>query len=306
MITTFNAMPPPVPRRARGRPSIIAALLGVAVALSGCGMAIKLGYNQASPIAFRWLDGYVDFNDAQSLRVRGALDEWFQWNRRTQLTDYADLLARAEADLQGNLTPERVCGWADEVRARIDTGVEHAAPTIVELAPTLSPQQIANIEKKYADRNERYRDDFLQRDPAKRRKAAADREIDRAEQLYGRLDDAQREMVRRSVAESPFDAELAYSERQRRQQDVLATLRRLAASRATRSDADLEFRALLQRLDHSPRDEYERYARRMTDYNCAFAAALHNATSAGQRRRAASTLHDYELDLRSLAADTSG
>src|SRR5450755_146898 len=93
MITMFNTMPPPVSRREHSRPTIIAALLlSLTLALGACGMVVKLSYNQGSSIAFRWLDGFVDFDDAQSLGVRAGLDEWFAWNRRTQLADYADRL----------------------------------------------------------------------------------------------------------------------------------------------------------------------------------------------------------------------
>jgi Family of unknown function (DUF6279) len=305
MITTFNiTMPPPVSRRLL-RPSIIAALLAVALALSGCGMAIKIGYGQASPIAFRWLDSYVDFNDAQSLRVRTALDDWFAWHRRTQLPDYADLLARARAEVPAPVTTERMCAWAGEVRDRIDTGFERAAPVLAEVLPTLSAQQIANIEKRYAEKNDEYRDDFLHREPAKRRKAAVRREVERAEMFYGRLDDAQREFVARSVARSPWDGELAYSERLRRQQDVLAMIRRLAAKRATAAEATAEIRAFVQRLDRSPRESYRRYAETLIDYNCNFAAALHNLTTAEQRLTAARKLKDYEDEFRALAADVS-
>ena len=266
-------------------------------------MATKIAYGQGPALAFRWLDGYVDFNDAQSLRVRGALDEWFRWHRRTQLTDYADLLARAEAELPGNITPERMCSWADAFRARFETALEHATPAILELAPTLSPQQIASIEKKYASGNETYRDDYLQRDPEKRRRATLEREIDRDEQFYGRLDAAQKDLVARSVAASPYDAELSFSERLRRQQDLLATLRRLTAARATPAVANVEFRAYLERIDHSPHEDYARYSVRLIDYNCAAASSLHNATTAEQRRHAVEKLRDYERDLRALAAD---
>lgn len=304
MITTFNTMPPPVSRRLR-RPSIIAALLALAVLLSSCGLVVRIGYNQGSPLAFRWLDGYVDFDDAQSLRVRTALDEWFTWHRRSQLPDYADLLARLQSELPGPTTPERTCFWAREIRARLEAGLERAAPTLADVVPTLSPQQIANVEKRYAEKNEDYRDDFLQRVPGKRHKAAVKREIERAEMLYGRLDDAQREFVARSVAQSPWNSELAYSERLRRQQDVLAMLRRLAANRASRADADTEIRAYVQRLERSPREDYRRYSERLADHNCSFAAALHNLTTAEQRRVAASKLKDYEDDLRALAAEAS-
>jgi hypothetical protein len=309
MITTFNTMPPSVSCRTRSRPSIIAALLALALSLSlllsGCGAVLKISYNQGSSLAFRWLDGYVDFNDAQSLRVRAALDEWFAWHRRTQLPDYADLLVRMRAEVLVNTTPERVCGWATELRHRVDAALEHAAPALGDVIPTLTPQQIANVEKRYGEKNEEYRDEYLQSNPAKRRQAAVDREIERGELLYGHLDDAQRALVSRAVAESPFDAELSYSERLRRQQDALAMLRRLATMRATRADVDAEMRAYVRRLDESPREDYRLYSVRLTEYNCSFAAALQNATSAAQRRAAAKTLKGYEDDLRALAAEAS-
>jgi hypothetical protein len=298
-------MPPPVLRRSRWRPPIIAALLVALAALSGCGMALKLGYDQGSPIAFRWLDGYVDFDDAQSLRVRGALDEWFAWHRRTQLPAYADLLLRGEAEVLVNTTPERVCAWADEIRRRVDLAFEHARPALLDLLPTLTAKQIANVEKKYAERNETFRDDFLQRDPATRREASVEREVERAEKLYGALDDAQRGRLAQGVADSPFDAELAYAERLRRQQDALAMLRRVVRPGATRADADAEMRAYVQRLDRSPDEGFRRYAAKLSDYNCALAASLHNRTSAAQRSIAVKRLQAYERDLRDLAAAAS-
>jgi hypothetical protein len=306
MITTFNTMPPPVLRRTGFRLPIIAALLAVMFLLSGCGLALKLGYEQGSPIAFRWFDGYVDFNDAQSLRVRGALDEWFAWHRRTQLPDYADLLARAEVEVLANTTPARACGWADEIRRRVDTAFEHAWPTLVDVLATLTPQQIANVEKKYAERNESFRDDYLQRDPRKRREAAVEREVERAERLYGSLDNAQRNDVARSVAASPFDAERSYAERLRRQQDALAIMRRLSAPGATRVDADAGIQAYVQRLDRSPSEDHRRYAVRLGEYNCAFAAALHNTTSDAQRQVARRRFQTYERELRALVAEASG
>ena len=280
-------------------------MLVVSVLFSGCGIALRMGYNQGPSLAFRWIDGYVDFDDAQSLRVRGALDDWFAWHRRTQLPDYADLLARAQTELQSAATAERMCTWSNELRARFDTALERAVPALAEIAPTLSPQQIANIEKKYASRNEEYRDDFLQRDPAKRKRAAVKREIERAEGFYGRLDSAQRDFVANALAESPWDGDIAYAERLRRQQDVLTVVRRLSMSRAAAREAEAEVRAYLQRLERSPHEPYRHYVVRLVDFNCGFAAALHNLTTAEQRKNAAKKLKGYEDDLRALAADAA-
>ena len=92
------AMPRPLLRAA-----IIAALAAVLVLVSGCS-AIGLVYKQADTLAFRWLDRYADFDDAQSLRVRESIAAWFSWHRRTQLPDYADLLTGVEADVLADTT----------------------------------------------------------------------------------------------------------------------------------------------------------------------------------------------------------
>src|ERR1700690_2618283 len=133
MITTFNTMPLPASGRGHSRPTIIAALLlSLTLALCACGMVVKLAYNQGSSIAFRWLDAYVDFDDAQSMRVRAALDEWFAWHRRTQLPDYADRFARAGVEVLADTTANRVCGWNAEIHGRIGAGIEHAVPALAD------------------------------------------------------------------------------------------------------------------------------------------------------------------------------
>jgi hypothetical protein len=302
MITTFNTMRLPVPSR-RGRLPIIAMMLAVSVLLSGCGMALRLGYNQGPSLAFRWLDAYAEFDDAQSLKVRAALDDFFAWHRRTQLPDYAELLARAQTELPDAATAERMCAWSQELRARFDTALERAVPTMAEVLPTLSLQQLASIEKQYGVKNGEYRNDFLHRDPAKRRKAATEREIERAEDFYGRLDDAQREFVARSMAESPWDGDLAYAERLRRQQDLLAVARRLAANRAPPAEAEAEVRAWIKRLQRSPQESHRRYQAQLVDYNCGYAAGLHNLTTVEQRKKAANKLKGWEDELRALAGE---
>jgi hypothetical protein len=291
--------------RPRVRSSIIAALsLALLFALSGCSM-LKLGYSQASPLVYRWLDRYVDFDDIQANRVRSALDEAMVWHRRSQLPDYVELLVRAEAEVVGDATPERMCAWGRELRGRIDPVLQYLAPTIAEVAQTLTPAQIAHIEKRYAGSNDEWREEHWQRDPKQRQRAAVKREIERAENFYGKLDEAQRELVARAVAASPFDPEVALAERQRRQQEVVALARRLREGGIGRDDAVAQVRGYLQRLDQTPRESQRAYAERLAMHNCSFASELHNATSAAQRRAAAQKLKGYETDLRALIAEAA-
>jgi hypothetical protein len=305
MTTTFNTMPPSALRRRSVRRSIIGVLAtALVLATTGCSL-IKLGYGQASGLTYRWLDRYVDFDNEQSLRVRPALDDALAWHRRTQLPDYVQLLARAEAEVAADSTPERMCAWAGELRSRIDPVLQHLAPTIADVARTLSPAQVANIEKRFAETNEEYRDDYMQRNPQRRHKAEVKREVERAETFYGRLDAAQRNLVAHSVTTSPYDAEVAYAERKERQQDVLSLVRRLREASSGRDDAIAQVRAYLSGIDRSPRESYRRYSERVTAHRCALASELHNSASAAQRNEAARKLAGYRADARDLMGDAA-
>jgi hypothetical protein len=308
MTTTFKTMPTSaLPRPAR-RSSIIAALgvaLVLTIALAACSL-VKIGYGQADAIAFRWLDGYVDFDDAQSLRARTALADALAWHRRSQLPDYVQLLARAEAESADDTTPERMCAWAGEIRARLDPILQTLAPAITEVALTLAPAQLSRIEERFAETNEEFGDEHLQQGTHRRQRAMVRREVDRAEMLYGKLDDAQRALVVESVRGSPYSAERVDAERRSRQQEALAFLRRLREANPGRDQALVRVRAYLRAIDRSPREGYREYAERVTAYNCALASALHNTTSAAQRREAAKRLLGYRNDLRALIGEGAG
>ena len=307
MTTTFKTMPTFALPRPWRRSSIIAALVValVAVALAGCSL-VQLGYGQLDALLFRWLDGYVEFDDAQSLRARSALDEALAWHRRTQLPDYAQLLARAEAEVGADTTPARMCEWSDEIRGRLDPILQHLAPAITDVALTLSPAQLAGIEKRFAETNDEFRDRYLQRSLQRRERATVKREIEQAEMLYGKLDEAQRALVVESVRSSPYSAEVVDAERRNRQRDTVAFLRRLRESQPARDDALAQVRTFLRTVDHSPRDAYRAYVARYVAHNCELASALHNSTSAAQRGEAAKRLAGYRGDVRALVGEGAG
>ena len=269
--------------------------------VSGCS-ALRIGYSQAPDIVYWWLDGYVDFNSAQTPRVRGALEQWFAWHRRTQLPDYASLLARAQLEAKADTTAARVCEWQTDLVKRARTAFDRAAAPAAEILLTITPQQISYLEHRYAKNNNEFRDDYLQPDPAKRSAATLKRVVERAETLYGRLDDAQLARVSEALERSPFDPELWLTERKRRQQEALQLLRKVSAGGTTREQAQAALQVYVDHLERSPQDSYRRYSERLMDFNCAFAASLHNSTSATQRRAAVATLAGWEGDARALMA----
>ncbi len=258
---------------------------------------MRWGYDHGAWLSYRWLDGFVGFDEAQGRRVRAGLDEFFAWHRKTQLDDYRALLARARGDVQADTTPEQVCAWNERVQQRLDPLLERAMPTLVDVTLTLTPAQLARIEARNAERNDEYRADFLQPMP-ERRAREVERALERTEELYGRLTREQRAWMEQRLTDNPADADRAYAQRLARQADIVATLRRVRQPGTTREAAEAALRELVARL-RRPADPA--YAERVRTWNCQVAADVHNRLSPAQRRHAIRTIGRWENDLRLLS-----
>ncbi len=290
-------------RASTAKAAIIGGCLLALLLLGGCS-AVRVGYNQAPTLAWWWLDGYMDFDATQAPKVKDTLAQWFAWHRSTQLPDYADLLAAAQQQVMQPATPAQVCRWNDDLRVRLTVAFAQGVPLAADLLPLLKPAQLAQLERRYRKSNLEFEEDFLQQ-PDERQKAATKRTVDRAEMLYGRLDDNQRRLIAAGVAASPFDPAAWYAERQALQSQTLQTLARLTAGGPARADRESNLaglKALADRVLRAPPGPYRDYQQRLTDYNCEFIARLHNSTTPKQRLAARDRLHGWEEDLRVLAA----
>jgi hypothetical protein len=293
MITTLTAM----------RCSLLkSAIIGLlALVLAGCS-ALRLSYNSGATLAWWWLDGYVDFSREQAPVVQQGIDRWFEWHRATQLPEYASLLAAAGREVLDPATPAQACRWQGRLRDALDPALDRAIELAADLVPDLTEAQFRHMEQRFEKVNDEMRDDFLQPDLVERARESVKRTLERAERLYGPLDEAQQRVIAAGVAASPFDPERWLADRQRRQRETLSILRGLVASRADRDRRIAGLHALAVRVERSPDADYRAYQDRLAGYNCAFAARIHNATTPEQRRRARETLKGWEDDLRALSA----
>lgn len=300
-MTTFNAMRRSFFYRCR-RGLIIGLTTTFAVALLGGCSALRLAYDQGPTVTRWWLDSYLDLTDAQEPLARQAIAGWFDWHRSTQLIDYAQLLQRAQAEVMAPARGEQVCRWAEEVRARYEGAIDRALPLVVEAARTLQTKQVEHLEAKYAKKNADYRKEFLQSKPEERLEASVERAIDRAQTLYGRLEPAQKRWLAAQLKASPFDAQAWYLQRTAQQQDILKTLRQLAAEKPDRERTLAALTGLKNRWVSSARGDAPSYQQRLLQVNCEWMAELHNTTSLSQRQHARDKLKSWEEDLRALAA----
>ncbi|MBP6407012.1 MAG: hypothetical protein KA335_15245, partial [Ramlibacter sp.] len=126
---------------------------------------------------------------------------------------------------------------------------------------------------------------------------------ERAEMIYGTLDDTQRAVLQRTVEQAAFDARAVLAERQRRQQDALDTLRAItAAPGLPAAQARAALRGYLQRTLESPDAAWRARRDAWQQEMCRGFAALHAGTTAAQREAAVRRLRAYQRDLQELAA----
>jgi hypothetical protein len=279
----------------------IIGLLVFAALLQGCS-AIKLAYNNASDFGYWWLDGYVDFSEAQTLRLRADMARLHHWHRTSELPKYAALLQKMELLAPANIGAEQVCALADEMRGQLDVLVAQIEPTVAALALTLTPAQLETMARKYAKTDDKYRDEWLSGTPEEQKRKRYKQVLERTEMIYGGLAAPQKDTIRQQVDLSSFDARLNYEERQRRQQDALQTLRRISTARPPLNEARELVHGYLMRTIDSPNPAYRAYQQSLLQEGCRSFAIAHNTTTPAQREVAVKRLRAYERDLLDLAA----
>ena len=269
--------------------------------MTGCS-AVKLGYNNAPSLIYWWLDGYLDFNETQSLQVREGLTMLHAWHRSQALPAYAETLQKMQRLVPGKPSPEQICAVATEVRGYMQQLGARAAETLSVLTPTLRPEQFKYLAQQFEKKNKKWRDEWLDLTPDELADHRLKLAVDRAQNLYGRLQESQRAVLRQGIASSPFDASISYKEIQRRQQDILRTLAEHSNSADRPAHVKAELLALIERSLNSPDAAYRQQQERLISEGCEMMAKLHNSITPAQRSKAMEVLKDYEADARILAA----
>jgi len=279
----------------------IIGLLGIAALLGACS-AVQLGYNNLPNVAYWWLDSYIDFNDEQAVLVREDLRRLHAWHRSEELPRLQATLARIEELAPDNISPQQACTFVPAAFERLNAILVRAEPALVTLAMGLAPEQLAHLQRKYERNNADYRKEWVRLAPAQLREKRFRQFVDRAEKFYGPLEEPQLAALRREVNRSTFDPRRALAERERRQEDLLATLRRIARQPLTIADARALLHGYFERAQ-APPDAAQRAAwQSWVDEGCRSFSAMHNATTAVQRQQAVGRLRGFQRDLRELAS----
>ena len=258
------------------------------VLLQGCSPT-RLAYNNAD-VFLRWqANNYFDFQGEQSDELDRSLVAFLAWHRAKALPQYARLGEEAAARMLRGVRREDLDWSYDAVRAQIREALGAAANDAAGLLDKLSPEQISHLEARLAEENRKFEKEWVQGTMEERHKRRVTRNLDRLEEWYGTLSEAQTERVRRYSTRAPFSAELRLRDRKRMQAEFVAMLRAreavrrlgpwaqdwearrepayVEATRATRA----EYVELLLDLDRTlSTDQREHAARRLKRYATLF------------------------------------
>lgn len=269
--------------------------------LSACGL-VRTGYEQLDTISYWWLDRYLDFNETQLRDVKADLRALHAWHRSSQLPAYADILAELQVMVNNDVTPAAACEVIGRARERFDTLLLHSAPQATNFALSIEPSNLKQLRKKIADQDKKWREKWLDISAQKLAEDRLDEWSDRSEFFYGRLSAQQKQAIRGAIARSVLDPKINWMLRQKRQEDMLATLEKIRKSKPSPAMAEAEIRSLMERSLYPEDPVGAEMRRNLLNEACANAAAMHQLATPAQRKRAQEKLAGLEQDFRKLAA----
>ena len=222
-------------------------LIGLMALLAACS-SIRFTYNHGDTVLYWWLNNYLDLDSDQSGFVKRDIDNLFQWHRKTQLKDYVQLLQTGQRQLAGNLTAADLHADYDQVRSRTELLAFKALPELADLARTVKPEQIAQMEKKFAKNNEDYRKKFMRGDNEEQQKARFKKSMEQFDLWFGHFSSEQEAILRKASDARPLNNEIWLEERVRRQKSIVATVRKIQQEKLSKDATITQLHGLVRSL----------------------------------------------------------
>ena len=198
--------------------------------LAGCS-ALRFAYESADSYLLYRAKGYLDLDEKGSDELEQRIDQFFAWHRRNALPQYARISEDAAKRITKGLSREDLVWGYDSLVANARQSLRVAAERTAPLLDRLTPQQIAHMEKRFAEDNRKFARDYLRGSEADRRKRRAKRVEERLEDWVGNLSSVQLEKVRQFSERTPLYDELRARDRERMQAEFLAMIRKREAQK---------------------------------------------------------------------------
>ncbi len=287
-----------------GRRPLYGLFLIILMAMLAACSSLRLAYNNGDTLLYWWINGYVDLNSEQKDGVKEDIDKLFQWHRKTQLQDYVQILQTAQRQLNAGPSQADLQNDFDDIKKRTETLLLKAAPELADLARTLTPEQIATLERKFAANNAEFRKKNMRGDKEAQQRFRFKKSMEQFELWFGSFTSEQEEQIRKAADARPLNNEIWLDERMRRQKNILAAARKVQSEKLSKEATVAVIQDLIKdgfdRLDNSERkaffDSYEQA-------NTKLVLTVIQLATPAQKAHAQKRMQGWIDDFRSLAAD---
>ena len=209
----------------------VLCLLTIMVALTACS-SVKFAYNQGDTLLYWFVDAYVDLDSEQAPLVKEDIGQLIKWHRKTQLREYSQFLVKAQGQLaSNNISQADLKADYKDVKTRTEALAYKALPELTDLALSVKPDQIANIEEKFRKNNETYRKKFVSIDNDKKQKQRYKKSMEQFELWFGSFSNDQEAILRKASDARPLDNQVWLDERIIRQKKIISVLREIQAKK---------------------------------------------------------------------------
>lgn len=278
-------------------------LVALMVFAAGCS-TIRFTYNHGDTLLYWWLNAYLDLDSEQSDWVKKDIDRLFQWHRATQLRDYAGLLAKMQRQLSdGNVTETELLADYRDVKARTELLAFKALPDIADLALSIKPDQIEQLEKKFAKNNADFRKKFMSGSIDDRHEAHYKKAKEQFELWFGNFNGEQEAQLRKLSDARPLDDEVFLQERMLRQKKIVSLLRRIQQEKLNKEQTMSAIHVLLRDIfDRMDAPERKAFYDAYVDNTVKFILGGIRLTTPEQKGHALQRMQGWINDFNSLAA----
>jgi hypothetical protein len=191
------------------------------------------------------------------------------------------------------LSREDLVWGYDSLVAHARQSLRFAAERVAPLLDRLTPQQVAHMERRFAEDNRKFAREYLRGSEAERRKRRARRLEERLEDWLGNLSHVQAEKVKQFSERTPLYDELRAKDRQRMQAEFVDMIRK--------REAQKRLPDWIANWDHGRDPAHLAASERFRQEYLTLLLEIDKTLSSEQRNRAAANFRRYAEDFNVLA-----
>jgi hypothetical protein len=276
-------------------------LVALMVLVAGCS-TIRFTYNHGDTLLYWWLNAYLDLDSDQSDWVKKDIDNLFQWHRTTQLRDYAGLLAKMQRQMgDGNVTQEELLSDYRDIKARTELLAFKALPELADLAMSIKPAQLSQLEQKFAKNNDKFRKEFMSGSVEDQKKARFKKAMSQFELWFGSFSHEQEAQLRRASDARPLDNDVFLQERMLRQKQIVTVLRRVHEQKLNKEQTMSAIHDLLRGMfDRMEAPERKAFYDAYVDNTSKFILTAIRLTTPQQKQHAQQRMQGWIEDFNTL------